>query len=143
MAKYTLKFSCGHCEEKQLYGKESERGRYMAWAAERGTCTACLKADHAAAVDAIENEHSLPTLEGSEKQVAWARKIRAGKIDEAVKVFNSYADKAAAAGTLDELENRSAFVMQNLYGKTTARWWIENKDQGALNLIEAAWKARK
>lgn len=54
MAKYTISYKCGHGSyEKQLYGKETERQRYIAWAEDNMLCPDCYKtkarADDAAA----------------------------------------------------------------------------------------------
>ena len=86
--KYYVTFSCEHEGEVNLYGKAAERDRRIAWYEEEGICPDCYrkmkdeerrKADEelAAYADKIETEWSLPELEGTEKQVAWARKIRA------------------------------------------------------------------
>ena len=86
--KYYVTFSCGHEGEVNLYGKAAERDRRIAWYEEEGICPDCYrkmkeeerrKADEglAAYADKIETEWNLPELEGTEKQIAWARKIRA------------------------------------------------------------------
>lgn len=86
--KYYVTFSCGHEGEVNLYGKAAERDRRIAWYEEEGICPDCYrkmkeeerrKADEelAAYADKIEAEWNLPELEGTEKQIAWARKIRA------------------------------------------------------------------
>ena len=86
--KYYVTFSCGHEGEVNLYGKAAERDRRIAWYEKEGICPDCyrkMKEDErkqadeelAAYADKIEAELSLPELEGTEKQVAWARKIRA------------------------------------------------------------------
>lgn len=86
--KYYVTFSCGHEGEVNLYGKAKDRDRRIAWYEEEGICPDCYrkmkeeerrKADEglAAYADKIEAEWNLPELEGTEKQVAWARKIRA------------------------------------------------------------------
>ena len=89
--KYYVTFRCGHEGEVNLYGKAAERDRRIAWYEEEGICPDCYrkmkeeerrKADEelAAYADKIETEYNLPELEGTEKQIAWARKIRAGAI---------------------------------------------------------------
>ena len=89
--KYYITFSCGHEGEVNLYGKAAERDHRIAWYEKEGICPDCYRkmkeeerkqADEelAAYADKIETEWNLPELEGTEKQVAWARKIRAGAI---------------------------------------------------------------
>ena len=86
--KYYVTFSCGHEGEVNLYGKAAERDRRIAWYEKEGICPDCyrkMKEDErkqadeelAAYAEKIETEWSLPVLEGTEKQVSWARKIRA------------------------------------------------------------------
>ena len=141
MAKYNVKFSCGHCEEKQLFGKETERSRYIAWAGKEGICTVCGKANRDAEssemIAAIEAEHDLPGLDGSEKQVAWARKIRAEKIATISKIIAKYSDKAALQGEQEKFDSHVALVMQGLYSKTASKWWIDNREKTAQTLMQA------
>lgn len=89
--KYTVTFSCGHEATVDLFGKTSERERRIAWYEKEGICPDCYRkmkederrqadAELAAYAEKIETEYNLPVLEGTEKQVSWARKIRAGVI---------------------------------------------------------------
>ena len=89
--KYTVTFSCGHEATVDLFGKTSERERRITWYEKEGICPDCYRkmkederrqadAELAAYADKIETEYNLPKLEGTEKQVSWARKIRAGVI---------------------------------------------------------------
>lgn len=41
--KYDIKFSCGHTETVQLFGKESERYRKIAFFEEQGQCSCCYQ----------------------------------------------------------------------------------------------------
>ena len=43
MAKYEVTFSCGHTEEIQLYGKETERRRKIEYFKEKGLCRKCYQ----------------------------------------------------------------------------------------------------
>ena len=85
MGKYTITHTCGHNAQHQLFGKEEARERTLAWRA-KGICPICYAAEQSANVDAASAD--LPELTGSEKQVAWARKIR-------VKVLKQVDDFAA------------------------------------------------
>ena len=88
MAKYNVKFSCGHTATIELYGKEKDRQRKIAWYEENGLCPDCYRkqqeeekkaeAEKAAAEAA---SLGLPELIGSPKQVAWADKIRVGIVN--------------------------------------------------------------
>jgi hypothetical protein len=81
MAKYDVKFSCGHTETKELFGKGTERERKIEYWEQNGICTECYKKQQAELMAAKTQEMSLPTLEGSEKQIAWAEKIRVQMIE--------------------------------------------------------------
>jgi hypothetical protein len=139
MANYSITYSCGHTATKQLYGKTAERERYVAWAAERGACDACRKADKTAACEAVEAEHGLPSLTGSDKQIVWARAIRADKI---AAIANWMSAKRPATLTEDQataFDRQAAAVMQTLYAKDRAGWWIDNRDRDAQSIAKAAF----
>ena len=140
MAKYDVKFSCGHVETIQLYGKESDRQRKIAWLEEHGECSACYKAriaaeraaDTAAAADKAAEEN-LPTLTGSEKQVNWALSIRAKKFADLEKML-------ANMTTADEqLRRQNQIALQAtknvLASKTDSKFWIDNRNVAANRLI--------
>lgn len=42
--KYEVKFSCGHVETVELFGKESDRQHKIAWFKKAGLCSECYKA---------------------------------------------------------------------------------------------------
>lgn len=140
MASYTVTYACGHSATRQLYGKVAERERYLAWAGSSGTCDTCRAKGAEARREAIEAEHALPPLAGTDKQVAWARTIRADKI-EAVAQF--MAGKRPATMTADQaaaFDEQAAAVMQTLYSETAARWWIDHRDRHAQEIAMQAYK---
>lgn len=88
MAKYDVRFSCGHVATICLYGKEEDRQRKIAWYEENGLCPDCYRKQQeeekkAAAEKAAAEAASfgLPELVGSPKQIAWADKIRVGIVN--------------------------------------------------------------
>ncbi len=97
MASYNITWSCGHTSEKQLFGKTNERERYIEWAGRHGICPACFAIErdrqHRAAIeqDKVKAQEAagrlqdngiiLPALTGTERQVAWAKDIRAKLLD--------------------------------------------------------------
>ncbi len=139
MAKYDITYSCGHTETKQLYGKEADRSRYIAWAAKAGTCHACARQDAAAAVDSIEAEHGAVALQGSDKQIAWARKIRADKISAAVAEIERRRPHVKA-GLEQAYEDQCAAALTALAGQAAARWWIDERDTATDALLAKALK---
>lgn len=44
MAKYEVKFSCGHTETVTLFGPKDKRQKRIEWLTQNGTCTQCWKA---------------------------------------------------------------------------------------------------
>jgi hypothetical protein len=142
MATYEITYSCGHTEAKQLYGKEAERARYMAWAAAKGVCSACAKADRAAACEAVEVEHDLPALTGSDKQVAWARQIRAEKL-AAIMAFIAANREKAPEARREEYDTQAAPTVQAILAKGEARWWIDRRDTPAQTVVVEVMRAVK
>lgn len=41
MAQYNVKHSCGHEDKVQLFGKKTERARWIAYLEEKGVCSEC------------------------------------------------------------------------------------------------------
>lgn len=80
--KYEVKMSCGHTETIQLFGKCADRERKIEWLERYGLCEECKKEQAAKEIKKAE-EAGLPELEGSEKQIAWAAKIRNGFMPKA------------------------------------------------------------
>lgn len=78
-------YSCGHKAHVTLYGNSEQQELKRQWCAEAGLCPDCyaeqMKKDRAALVAMRKEQYSLPDLEGSEKQIAWAEKIRNAGID--------------------------------------------------------------
>lgn len=136
-----------HCQTPGCNGQGQihERNRRTAdskaaWLEKQGwTCETCRQkvreAENAAA--AAQNEaRGLPTLAGSEKQVAWAETIRAKAIPEieaarAKSVADSLAMMARELGRepteaeLEELSDAFALLAHEAIHETSARVWID------------------
>lgn len=117
MAKYKVEYSCGHAIEKQLFGKHDDRRRYIEWAAKSGQCGKCKAKRENAQLAVSASAMNLPALSGSEKQIAWAGKIRLQMIETIRRVTD-----------IDNLDPRSRSMFDELKGKTEARWWIDRRD---------------
>lgn len=103
MAKYEVTFSCGHTGTVELFGKTADRERKLRWYETSAVCPECYKAQQKA--ESEEFNAGLPALTGSEKQISWAKDIRAKAIkDSFVKKYFSL-----------------------ISGETSAKWWIENR----------------
>lgn len=106
--KYTVKMACGHEETVELFGKGAERERKIHWLEENGLCKECRQSEE------LKKAEGLPALSGSEKQVAWAVKIR-----------NSFIEKFEGIATPDPMFKK---FMNWLKVQTEARWWIDHRD---------------
>ncbi len=94
MAKYTVTYECGHEGVVNLFGKSEAREKTLAYLA-TVPCPKCQHAEtmasHAEAnqqAAAYSEEHQLPILKGTEKQVAWANTIRKSMIEAVEKAVN-------------------------------------------------------
>lgn len=113
MARYTITYKCGHTAEVQLYGKESERQRKIAWYATID-CPECEAREQ----KELAEKMALPELTGSEKQIAWAVKIR----NKAIEAFD-------AANNRNADYNRQLFADMRdewLKKETASKYWIDN-----------------
>ncbi len=123
MAKYTITHACGHEQEHQLVGKESERRNRIDWL--RTTdCRACSEAAEAAKV--LRANAGLPALEGSEKQVAWAIKLRA----KLIIVIDREEEHLLANANTDEIRGVVREKAARMRGMTTAKYWIDRETGG-------------
>jgi hypothetical protein len=85
------------------------------------------------------------TLEGSAKQVAWAEDIRAKCIaqilDQVRKLVARIPAKATAPQSVVFAAGCNA-VTSTITNKTSAAWWIENRDDIAETVMREALKRR-
>lgn len=58
MAKYDIKFACGHTHTIELYGPTSERERKIKYLEEQGICPICKEAEKAADCEEVEMLYS-------------------------------------------------------------------------------------
>lgn len=117
----TIKYACGHAEQRQMYGKISERDRLAEYLG-RSKCPACAAAEAASKSAAT----GLPALKGSDKQIAWAQQIRAAKL-AAIPAVN-------ADGS--PIGERAAAAIAALKARSDAKWWIDNRDCHAQSLLK-------
>lgn len=89
MAKYDVKFSCGHTATVELFGRTADRENKIKWYETEGLCPDCYKKLR----DAEKQKHNeeeaqkakdlgLAELTGSPKQVSWATEIRNDQMDK-------------------------------------------------------------
>lgn len=137
---WEVTYRCGHTEDKDLSGKAADqRAGFAKWLSEKSDCTACWRrsrdkdsaADRATFFAQLDAERTaweqvtqMPALDGSEKQIPWASRIRHSLLTKAFEAFES--DDAAFAVTFEDPARAI----------TAARWWIDQKDADPADLPE-------
>ena len=120
MAQYEIRYTCGHTESIQLYGKEVEREREIS-RREAGLCKECWIAEQRKAAEAVVasvKDSGLAPLVGSPKQVAWAEEIRA-------RFFAEHGQKMAEGAAVNAY---AAQFQEYLKNKEDAVYWIETRN---------------
>jgi len=125
--KLSIEFSCGHTETKDVSHKPE--GKRKSWAFGLGknfVCSRCFKKqgranleqqDQEVLADAMgfEEDHDLPELQGSDKQIKWATRIRYTVLTEILDSDESTDQQSEARNTLETAKRL-----------IHAGWWIDN-----------------
>lgn len=125
MAKYEINFACGHTEIRDLFGKHIDLERKIEYFERNGVCSECWEKQKEAerqaeiekakkSAEEFEASNIMVELTGSEKQVAWAKSIRAEFLKKANKL------KSAA------INNTVIELIDVVISISSAKWWIEN-----------------
>lgn len=123
MAKYEVTFKCGHTETKQLFGPTKERYKKIEWWQENCICSECYKKQQLERAEQYESDNNLVELTGSEKQIKWAKSIRANKLKYIGDMFRSSGLRE------DEYNNYIKESVLNYFNQfTEASWWIDRRD---------------
>ena len=80
--KYTVKMSCGHEEQVELFGSSAEREKKIIYYQECGVCEDCRRQQVEDNLTGFLKIDDLPDLHGSEKQIKWAEDIRRKAVAE-------------------------------------------------------------
>ena len=120
MAKYTITYNCGHEGKVELFGPMKDREQKIAFYEKRVICPECYKKAQEEEAKKEAEELNLPLLEGSEKQVAWAEKIRHNFMSELKKQQES---------TLYQI------IFTFFAGQTSAKFWIDNRDKSLADIV--------
>ncbi len=134
MAKYSIRRACGHVETVNISGAYADRDRQAEYEATK-LCYACYRAEKAAKAAQAEVEDALPELEGSPKQVAWAKDIRQSVLYGRSGVRyceQQYADLAEE----DKASCREAIA--SIKAQSSAKWWIDNRTEDLWSMMWAA-----
>lgn len=135
MAHYTVTHTCGHEERVNLIGKYTERERRLEQMS-RQACTECYREAQRQVAQEQADKMQLPVLTGTEKQVAWALKLRGDVIDEIERLLRVGPEDGAA-----KARRALSKALQEL---TKASWWIDHRFEGRRALdpyFQAALKA--
>lgn len=125
--KYEIKFSCGHIEEVNIYGKRKFHSEKIEWLSKNKSCSACRKEaeerENAKISEFAEQqaiEYELPELIGSNTQIEWAKILRYKMIN---KILNFFDGKRI----FDDIKEYDAFVY--LTKKANASYWIDIRNE--------------
>lgn len=138
MAWYTGTYSCGHEDRVQIYGPVKDRE----WQAERifsGLCPNCKQEkwnkENQKATETAK-EMALPDLQGSEKQVAWANKIRLDMLDQSTEHLNRIVSKAKTEEMKNKLKQSVELIRNHItQNKTSAGWFIDRRYDSFSSII--------
>lgn len=111
---------CGHKEEIELTGNGKNRDRQV-WSAEHSDCTECSQKK----MESRDAAAGFADLEGSEKQISWAKAIRRG-FWEKLEAFPAE-DEANRA-----MKEKLSGLMKN---QKSAKWWIDVREETFTNVI--------
>lgn len=129
---YDVKFACGHICTVTLFGKQSSRDYEMEKMKNR-ICDACYQKQ----IIAEQRALGLPELtDGSEKQIAWAIKIRQNFIHEKNKIEREmnreFNDARENKQNYSNVEEQIEFIKSSfddfcaeLFSETDAKKWID------------------
>lgn len=132
---WTIDHTCGHTRDQDLSRKRADqRAGYAAWLAKRD-CWDCYKeknkgtferrqaeerVQELADAETYEQRSGLESLDGTEKQVEWARVIR-------VDVLSAVYEETVQDGQQDE-DWFEDTILRPARMMATARWWIDNRE---------------
>ena len=130
MAKYQVECcKCGESFERVLFGPEKDREWKLDQPQTCPTCWAAEQAARRAKINAAAKEFgkSLPALDGSEKQIAWAESLRKIAIEKVEKFFAENLDyqELPEAGIVLPL------ILKNFREIPSAKFWIETRNEYA------------
>lgn len=142
--KYTVTYSCGHAGTVELFGPERDRERKLEWYRDSAVCPECYAKQQADERAAIESQYDLPALTGSEKQIAWAEKIRAGFLTErpeAEKSLTVQSDRVAPE-VMEQFRTLLAEFLDEFFAESSAGKWIDRRN-GSLKSFWGKWAAAR
>jgi len=130
--KYQVTYACGHEGRVALFGKNSEREyKLKHFARICPECAAAQRAKKDEEAVAAAKASGLPELEGSEKQVAWATRIRQNAINE----FAGWGDEDFEVFDNNKTKDQVKELFEAALKQTRATFWINNRS-GVFMMLE-------
>ena len=137
MSKVTAKgqcLKCGRTFERVAYRrKRSECDAFKEWGEEKknlNVCSACYRKEGDAMAQERASIQNLPELNGTEKQVEWAKKIRNFFV---VNITNLYGKQSSMYEQMLEI----------LPYAVEATVWIEYRNKSATNILNSLQRERR
>lgn len=135
MAKYNITYKCGHEDRVELFGKMSVRE----WRLEQMAGELCPECQRKAEMERLkkqEEEDGLPSLTGSEKQIAWAMKLRDDALkhlritsynaDVKIQQLQKQNDDVSGLQLIKEYVNTTMMYMSE---QTDSKFFIDRRDE--------------
>lgn len=135
MAKYSVTYKCGHTGTVELFGKTSDREWRLEQLA-KGNCPDCEEAEMRKVIAEFNAERELPALSGTDRQVAWADKLRMYAIRMIEDEYGRMSDGSPDKEPMSQ-------VLQEMYSITDARFWIDHRDDGKYVVVSTVAKRIK
>ena len=135
MAKYTVEYKCGHTGTVELFGKTSDREWRLEQLA-KGICPDCEEAELRKVIAEFNAERELPALSGTDRQVAWADKLRMYAIRMIEDGYGMMSDGSPDKDPMSQ-------VLQEMYSISDARFWIDHRDDGKYVIVSTVAKRIK
>ncbi|MGY4543020.1 putative NACHT family NTPase [Arthrobacter sp. UYNi723] len=142
----SIKYKCGHTQATDLSKVPAGRRKAHAYGLGRNRiCVRCFSKENAtglkawqaerttqslADAESFENDHHLPPVEGSEKQVPWATRARYELLSSALEVLTVEADEPLSYQAFEER------ILSPARQITRAGWWIDNNDVDTADVEE-------
>ena len=127
---------CGKTYSVQMYGKMKDREWKVAnW---MGSCEECLglrRQEELESAQEASKEMGLPDLAGTEKQIAWATKIRAELVANQERGYHRYTwrerdeNNRLRDGYKPLSQQEIEAVDRIVANKVSAGWWIDQRDE--------------
>lgn len=122
MAKYNVTHRCGHSVEHNITDSSPH------YEVERRALQLCAECYSKSG----DEPPVLPTLQGSDKQVAWALDIRAHRMQEITDTRKLIEGNAAKdPGNVERVLN----IIRSIEQQTSAAWWIDHRNDTAQMMV--------